>query len=123
MGEVLRCTDKTIGRDVAVKLVREDGGPASRDTLRRFEREARIQGQLEHPSIVPVYDLGTRADGVTYFTMKRVRGLTLAQIIQRTRLEDPNVLSEFPRRRLLNASGRRASPSPTRTRAASCIAI
>ena len=45
----------------------------------RFLQEARITGQLEHPSIVPVYELGHREDGTLYYTMKLVRGTTLRQ--------------------------------------------
>lgn len=103
MGEVRRCSDETIGRDVAIKIVRDIGGDAASEVRRRFEREARIQGQLEHPSIVPVYDLGTRPDGVAYFTMKRVRGKTLEEIVRGLRAGDQAIVSEFGRRRLLNA--------------------
>src|SRR5262245_1967489 len=55
MGEVLLCADRNIGRDVALKVARDDESSAAR---RRFLREARIQAQLEHPSVVPVYDIG-----------------------------------------------------------------
>src|SRR3954454_11762620 len=57
MGDVSLCTDNVIGRDVALKVIRADlvQDPI---TTARFLREARVQGQLEHPSIVPVYDLG-----------------------------------------------------------------
>src|SRR5262245_8363100 len=76
MGEVRLCRDYAIGRDVAVKtlLVGDEHRQASQ---RRFLREVRIQGQLEHPSIVPVYDMGLRPDGQLFFTMRRVRGHTL----------------------------------------------
>src|SRR4051812_33126866 len=53
MGEVRLCRDARIGRDVAVK-VSLNAGDGNRA---RFLREARIQGQLEHPAIVPVHDL------------------------------------------------------------------
>src|SRR5687767_3462547 len=74
MGEVMLCRDHTIGRDVAMKSIL-----LQRGTERRFVREARVQGQLEHPAIVPVYDVGARPDGALYFTMKRVRGASLAE--------------------------------------------
>ena len=87
MGEVRLCKDQRIGREVAMKVIRPEHG--SRDDLRsRFLREVQVQGQLEHPSIVPVYDLGVGADGNTYFTMKRVRGFTLADILDKLRAED-----------------------------------
>ncbi len=81
MGEVVLTRDQVIGRDVAMKSVRKalevDAG-----ARRRFLREARVQGQLAHPSIVPVYDLGTTPDGRLYFTMQRVRGRCLDEIGQ-----------------------------------------
>src|SRR5690606_4846921 len=46
-----------------------------------FLQEARITGQLEHPSIVPVYELGHRGDGSLYYTMKLVRGRSLSKAL------------------------------------------
>lgn len=102
MGEVDLCRDKHIGRDVARKvLLPNHQGDA---VLRaRFLRECRIQGQLEHPSIVPVYDLGVDEDGSTYFTMKVLRGLTLKQILKGLRDEDDDIRGKFSTRRLLTA--------------------
>ncbi|MEO8799420.1 MAG: hypothetical protein ABI551_16130, partial [Polyangiaceae bacterium] len=65
MGEVFLCRDARIGRDVAMKVARRDRG-SSAELRARFLREVRVQGQLEHPSIVPVYDLGIGKDGATY---------------------------------------------------------
>jgi serine/threonine-protein kinase len=76
MGEVLLAHDRRIGRDVAVKRLRS-GSPAP-DEVARFLREARIQARLDHPAIVPVYELGRDAAGRTFFTMKRLAGTTLA---------------------------------------------
>jgi len=80
MGEVLLVRDHHIGRDIALKQLKTEiaSTPESR---RRFSREARLQGQLEHPAIVPVYDLGTSPEGAPFFTMKRVRGTSLASVI------------------------------------------
>ena len=50
---------------------------------RRFVEEAQIGGQLQHPGIVPVYELGTFADRRPYFTMKLVKGRTLAALLAR----------------------------------------
>lgn len=102
MGEVRLCNDARIGRDVAMKFIRVDHH-ARADYRTRFLREVRIQGQLEHPSIVPVYDLGIGADGATYFTMKRVRGLTLADILDRLRVKDPVAIAQYSPRKLLTA--------------------
>ena len=75
IGRVLLALDQHLGREVAVKeLLRGAEG----DAATRFLREARITGRLEHPGIVPVYELGRRADGSLYYTMKLVRGETLS---------------------------------------------
>lgn len=102
MGEVRLSHDARIGRDVAMKAIRV-AHEGRADYRARFLREVRIQGQLEHPSIVPVYDLGIGADGATYFTMKRVRGLTLADIFDRLRVKDPSANSQYSQRKLLAA--------------------
>ncbi len=99
MGEVVARTDRATGRTVAVKRVRADLTDPS--LLRRFAREARIQAQLEHPSIVPVYDLGVDADGSQYFTMKKIRGESLALVLDRLRARDPEATAHYTRRRLL----------------------
>ena len=62
MGAVTLFRDERIGRDVAMKTVHK-GFQKDATVQARFSREARVQGQLEHPSVVPVYDLGERPDG------------------------------------------------------------
>jgi len=102
MGEVHLSTDAWIARDVALKVMRPE--QSRHDTARaRFVREARIQGQLEHPSIVPVYDIGMRADGAAFFTMKRVKGHTLHAILHGLRTGHAPTLAAYSRRRLLAA--------------------
>ncbi len=78
MGEVDLLRDHRIGRDVARKRMRTRD--ASVLDITRFLREATLQGQLEHPAIVPVYDLARGEEG-PYFTMKRIRGVTLEAIL------------------------------------------
>src|SRR5262249_35001628 len=68
-----------------------------------FLFEAKLQGRLEHPAIVPVYDIGKTPDGRDYFTMKRVHGETLYRILQSLRAGDEQTKRDFPRRRLLAA--------------------
>ncbi|MBI2390086.1 MAG: hypothetical protein HYV09_10910 [Deltaproteobacteria bacterium] len=80
MGEVHLVEDVMIGREIAVKTIAPGVGRSS-DSRARFLREVRIQGQLEHPSIVPVYDLGIDSSGAEYFTMKRIAGRTLADVL------------------------------------------
>ncbi len=78
MGEVLLAEDLRFGRDVAVKRMRN--APTT-DAITRFLREAKIQARLDHPAIVPVHDLGYDAEGRPYFTMKRLAGTTLAEVL------------------------------------------
>src|SRR5436305_292816 len=60
------------------------GAPAEvdRDRIRRFVEEAQIAGQLQHPGVVPVYELGTLTDHRPYFAMKLVKGRTLAELLE-----------------------------------------
>jgi serine/threonine-protein kinase len=84
VGIVQRCHDVDLGRDVAMKLLREDRlGDVS--VLNRFVDEARIGGQLEHPGIVPIYDVGLEDDQRPYFTMKLVQGRTLSSLLAERR--------------------------------------
>jgi hypothetical protein len=80
MGEVWSGFDMLLAREVALKVLRAQGfgGEGARA---RFEEEARRVGRLEHPSIVPVYDLGELADGRPFFVMKRIHGQTLAELL------------------------------------------
>src|SRR5262245_23729419 len=95
MGEVYLFHDRRIGREVALKSIREGLGSRAAAARARFLREARVQGQLEHPAIVPVYDLGVGPDGEAYFTMKRVRGLTLADVVEGLRANNPELQRKY----------------------------
>jgi WD40 repeat protein len=86
IGRVFVALDRHLGRGVAVKelLLGDNDDPARPGTLQtvaRFLREARITGQLDHPNIVPVYELGRRGDGSLYYTMRVVRGRTLSRAL------------------------------------------
>ncbi|KAF0245992.1 MAG: serine/threonine protein kinase-related [Planctomycetota bacterium] len=88
MGRVFIAIDKTIGREVAIKemltpvtrAVRSTTGPGTsvHGELERFLREARVTGQLEHPNIVPVYEIAEKEDGSVFYSMKLVRGQSMA---------------------------------------------
>jgi eukaryotic-like serine/threonine-protein kinase len=79
MGEVLSAYDQHIGREVAVKRMRSE--LASGDALSRFIREARVQGRLDHPAVVPVHDLAVDAAGRPFFVMKRLAGTTMTDVL------------------------------------------
>ncbi|HZX97572.1 MAG TPA: protein kinase [Myxococcales bacterium] len=85
--------DRHIGRDVAFKQLLP-GGPE--DAEDRFLREARIAGQLEHPGVVPVYEVGRRNSGQPYCAMRLVRGRTLGDALKSERGRDRlKLLSHF----------------------------
>jgi tetratricopeptide (TPR) repeat protein len=81
MGLVLKGRDADLGRDVAIKVLRDDHA-ADPQLLRRFVEEAQIGGQLQHPGIVPVYELGVDASKRPFFAMKLVKGRTLSALLQ-----------------------------------------
>jgi serine/threonine-protein kinase len=80
MGTVFKGRDPDLGRDLAVKVLHPRHRNAG-DLVRRFIEEAQIGGQLQHPGIVPVYELGSFSDGRPYFTMKLIKGRTLATLL------------------------------------------
>jgi serine/threonine protein kinase len=79
MGVVVRAVDQDIHREVAVKLLLN---PDNESLKTRFLEEAQITGQLEHPNIVPIHQLGVHADGRCFFSMKMVKGRSLADILK-----------------------------------------
>jgi WD40 repeat protein/serine/threonine protein kinase len=94
IGRVWVAYDTAIRREIALKELLPGGAsssggltPQRRSAAQtaRFLREARITGQLEHPGIVPVHELGRRPDGTVYYTMKLVRGVTLAERLRACR--------------------------------------
>ena len=87
MGVVLRGHDRELGRDVALKVVHEEFADRP-DVLERFVEEAQIGGQLQHPGIVPVYEMGLLGDQRPYFTMKLIKGRTLAKMLARRKSVD-----------------------------------
>ena len=115
MGRILIAWDTRLGREVALKELLPGigatvaAGAAGRATAldavdrERFFREARVTGQLEHPAIVPVYELGER-DGCPFYAMRLIRGETLAaRLEQIAREEKDPALRVEARLRLLDA--------------------
>jgi eukaryotic-like serine/threonine-protein kinase len=80
MGVVLKGRDHDLGRDLAIKVLLEKHRDQP-ELIRRFIEEAQIGGQLQHPGVVPVYELGQFGDDRPYFAMKLVEGCTLAALL------------------------------------------
>ena len=78
MGRVFTARDRRLNREVALKEVTVSAGRSGRS---RLAQEAWITAQLEHPSIVPVHDAGTDADGTPWYTMRLIRGRTLHDVL------------------------------------------
>ena len=87
MGVILNAVDTDIRREVAMKVISSDMD-SSREYIERFIREARVQGQLEHPNICPVHELSVDETGRVFFTMKMVQGSSLAETIREARERD-----------------------------------
>jgi eukaryotic-like serine/threonine-protein kinase len=79
-GVVIRALDKDILRDVAIKIV-DPSLATDGSEIGRFTEEARITGQLEHPSIVPIYELGVDERGRRFLCMKLIEGATLEETL------------------------------------------
>ncbi|HKI38503.1 MAG TPA: tetratricopeptide repeat protein [Gemmataceae bacterium] len=79
MGEVWLAEDRDVGRPVALKRMRRQGSLIEQE---RFLREARITGQLEHPGIVPIHELGTDENGQPVYVMKFIHGRTLSDAVK-----------------------------------------
>ena len=83
MGEIWLADDLEIGRRVAYKRMRTNGEPIQE----RFFSEAQITGQLEHPGVVPVHELGRDADGNPFYVMRLVQGKTFKDVIAEAHAE------------------------------------
>jgi serine/threonine protein kinase len=80
MGSVYLARDERLGREVAIKVA---SGVPGAEVERRLHAEVRVLAALEHPGIVPIHDAGRLADGRLFYVMKRVRGATLSEHLQR----------------------------------------
>jgi WD40 repeat protein/serine/threonine protein kinase len=90
MGVIFKVWDGSLHRPLAMKVIRGqdqvgEAGPApvNRELLGRFLREAEITGQLDHPGIVPVHEIGTDEHGRVYFTMRLVEGESLGSVLDK----------------------------------------
>jgi ABC-type transport system substrate-binding protein len=89
MGVVYRARDPVLNRDVAIKLI--PPGNLSKDAEERFQREAQIVGQMDHPGVVPIHDLG-RHDGALFFVMPVLPGANLRHLLREGSLRLGDVL-------------------------------
>ena len=80
VGVIFKGRDRDLGRDVALKVLRSELSTRP-EIVQRFIEEAQIEGQLQHPGIIPVYGLALQADGRPYFAMKLVKGKTLSALL------------------------------------------
>src|SRR5688572_17822458 len=86
-GTVVQVWDEDLHRNLAMKVLtgKTADGPGPQVTpraLARFLEEAQVTGQLDHPGIVPIHELGLDGAGRVYFTMKLVKGRTLKEVFQ-----------------------------------------
>ncbi len=91
-GEVDLWHDQDIDRNVAVKRLKNAGAA---EAVAQFVQEVHTTGQLEHPGIVPIYDVGQDAEGRYFFVMKHVEGENLEQIITQLRAGNREYLQRF----------------------------
>lgn len=99
VGRVIKAFDRYLGRTIAMKVPLDS--MASQTEIDKFIEEAQATGQLEHPNIVPIYDIGSLPDGSSYYTMKRVRNKSLRDVIERLKSSDPEARREYTLTRLL----------------------
>jgi len=94
VGVVFKGRDVDLGRDVAIKVLRDEL-KEDPSVSERFVEEAQIGGQLQHPGIVPVYELGLDDQNRPYFSMKLVKGKTLAARMKEGALSPRRLLGIF----------------------------
>ena len=105
MKVVLEVHDNDTMRNVAMALL-PDISTRSKLEQGQFLREARITASLEHPNIVPVHDIGMDSSGSPYFTMKLLRGRTLAFVLKKLEENDPEYLKQYSFYRLMRIYNR-----------------
>ncbi len=105
MGQVFLAERPDVGKRVAVKLLQSE--LASQDDVRRFLRERRVLAGLEHPNIVPLFDAGVTAEGMPYFAMEFVDGVSIIDYCRRHGADACRARASVPDR----LHGRRARAS------------
>lgn len=95
MGVILQARDLRIRRTVAMKVMKTSN-QFSRENVLRFIDEAQLTGQLEHPNIVPIYELGIDEQGEIFYTMKFVKGTTLDDVLRGIRNGRQKTIEKYP---------------------------
>jgi len=120
LGRVLLADDTEMLREVALKELYPKRQPGESGRVRpsnalvaRFLAEARITGQLEHPNIIPVYEIGSSIDGRAYFTMKVVRGRSLGDVLRGRKGASETPTGQRPETEATDGSGKRSPPGLT----------
>ncbi len=101
MGLILNAKDMNCRRNVAMKII-TDAKQATNDQILRFIVEAQVTAQLEHPSIVPVYELSVDQEDNVFYTMKLVRGHTLVDILTEIKMDNQEFIEKYPLMKLLS---------------------
>lgn len=102
MGAIIDVEEAQTGRSVALKVMHPDV-MAVEEARERFYLEAKVMARLEHPNIVPLHVLKSDREGRPFYTMKKVEGQSLQQIISRLRRGDEETVARFPLDRLVTA--------------------
>ena len=100
MAMVFKAKDKNCRRPVALKVI-NDSDLQNQEVIHRFIEEAQIAAQLDHPNILPVYDLNIDKLGNPFYAMKLVKGDTLENLIVKIKQKDKKTVEEFPLTKLL----------------------
>ena len=98
MGVILDARQSAMQRTVAMKVMLDGSAEAS---VLRFIEEAQVTGQLEHPNIIPVHELGVDEQDQLYYTMKFVRGVTLKKVLELLAAGDAGTVEKYPLSALL----------------------
>ncbi len=94
MSRVWRALDQNTGKNVAVKVLREEYSE-DESFIRRFDREAQAASRMSHPNIVNLLDVGVEEDGTRYLVMEYVQGKTLKRFIQESGALRPEIVAQI----------------------------
>ena len=100
MAMVFKAKDKNCRRTVALKLI-NDKDIENKEVVHRFIEEAQIAAQLDHPNIMPIYELNIDRDGNPFYAMKLVNGSTLEEILIGLKQNDKQTVREYPLSKLM----------------------